>query len=259
MKDEHVDELIDLYALGALEPDEQNAVDAHLDECARCRAWMADARRVVALLPWTAEQQMPPSDLQGKVRRRIEGLQRQQRAPEQAHERVRTRRWLPPWLLGGSLAAACLALLIFLGIWNFQLQRQLASVSAELERSRQIERVLIRSGVRAVVLEPQPAAPKAWGTMMLNPTGNDAYLITYDLPVLPKNKTYQLWLQRGDARVNGGTFRVDEHGVATVQVRASEPMSTFTGCGVTIEPTGGSPGPTGDRVLRNRAWEGGTW
>lgn len=253
MKDEHVDELIDLYALGALEPGEQSAVDTHLDACAACRALLVDARRVVDLIGWAPDQRTPPPDLYGKIRRRIEHIERQQqRAVPPPLERARWR--LPRLSLAAGLAMVGLVILLALGGWNFRLQRQLAGMSAELQRREGIDRTLQSAGMRAITLEPQPAAPKAWGTMVLNPVGTDAYLIAYNLPVLPKDKTYQLWLVRGTTRFNGGTFRADDRGVATVQVQAREKLGTFTGCGITIEPAGGSPGPTGARVLRGATW-----
>jgi anti-sigma-K factor RskA len=128
MSNEHVDELIDLYALGALEPSEQAAVDEHLDECARCSLKLEEAKRLVLLLAWTPDQHEPPPGLQRKVMRRIEQLQRLDGPGEQKwRQNIDLRRWFalprPAW----GLAFAALILLLGLGGRTVQLQQQLTA------------------------------------------------------------------------------------------------------------------------------------
>ena len=77
MSDEHVDDLIDLYALGALEPGEQSVVDSHLETCMHCHSLLAERQRLVALLAWTPDQLTLPPDLGPIIRRRTEHLHRQ--------------------------------------------------------------------------------------------------------------------------------------------------------------------------------------
>lgn len=61
-------ELLGVYALDALLPDERAALRAHLAGCAECRAALADLRRVVANLPLLLDEVEPPPTL----RRRLE-------------------------------------------------------------------------------------------------------------------------------------------------------------------------------------------
>ncbi|MEK7874219.1 MAG: anti-sigma factor, partial [Chloroflexota bacterium] len=49
---------------------------------------------------------------------------------------------------------------------------------------------------------------------------------------------------------NGGTFTVDANGRGQMLVRAPLPITSYQSMGVTVEPMGGSPGPTGARMLR---------
>jgi anti-sigma-K factor RskA len=260
MKDEHIGELVDLYVLGALEPEEQNAVDSHLDACVECRALVGDARRVVELLAWTPDQRTPPPDLERKVLRRVEQLQRTERAARSSPPRGRSRRWGLGWLWPrNGLIAAGLALLLLLVVWNVRLQQQVSALAEQAEKRQQLDQILGGLGVHVATLEPQPAAPQAWGSMVINPTGADGYLIVNGLPQLPRDKMYQLWLLQGNSRANGGVFRVDDRGAATMLVHAPAKLGTYNGCGITIEPDGGSPGPTGARVLRSVARDGGSW
>lgn len=68
--------------------------------------------------------------------------------------------------------------------------------------------------------------------------------------MLPADKVYQLWLIRDGQRTSGGTFTVDANGRGQVPIHPPLPIREYQSMGVTVEPTGGSPGPTGARVLR---------
>jgi hypothetical protein len=50
MKDQHMGESIELYALGALDRDEARGVEAHAEECAECSALLGAAERTIASL-----------------------------------------------------------------------------------------------------------------------------------------------------------------------------------------------------------------
>ena len=76
MNEQHVDDLLDLYALGALDPQEQAATEAHLRTCERCRAQLSEAQRVTELLAWTPDQYDPPAYLRDRVLQRVATLQR---------------------------------------------------------------------------------------------------------------------------------------------------------------------------------------
>ena len=103
-------------------------------------------------------------------------------------------------------------------------------------------------------MDAQPAAPDARGNLVINPEGNNAYLVTSGLPSLPAGKAYQLWLSEGDTRISAAVFTVDARGSASMFVYSPKPMSSYTSCGITIEPASGSDWPTGDRVLRAASW-----
>ncbi len=78
MNAEHVDDLIELYALGALEPNEQATVDEHLERCARCRARLDDTKHLITQLAWTPQQYDPPPELRERTLRHVRQLQQHQ-------------------------------------------------------------------------------------------------------------------------------------------------------------------------------------
>jgi len=50
-------------------------------------------------------------------------------------------------------------------------------------------------------------------------------------------------------RTNGGVFSVDQDGYAVMEVYAPQPLSAYPQFGITVEPAGGSPAPTGEKVM----------
>lgn len=256
MSNEHVDELIDLYALGALEPGEQSAVDEHLDECARCRVQMDEAKRLVLMLAWTPDQHEPPPDLQHKVLRRVEQLQRTQgRAPQKWWQNIDLRQWfrMPQPALG--LAALALVLVLGLGGRTIQLQRQtaqqqqqLSQFQAQLAEQQPIAELLSVPGTRLVTLTAQDDPNEVQGYLLLKPDARTAFVSTAALAPLPADKTYQLWLI-DEQPESVGLFGTDPQGVGRIAVEADRPLSEYQLIGITIEPAGGSAQPTTQPIV----------
>lgn len=69
--DDHVEDLIAGYALGALDSDEKLAVERHADYCARCARLLADTRRTAAMLPYFAAPAGPSPDVKAALFARI--------------------------------------------------------------------------------------------------------------------------------------------------------------------------------------------
>jgi anti-sigma-K factor RskA len=95
------------------------------------------------------------------------------------------------------------------------------------------------------------SADGVYGSLVYHPKQRIAVLYTWNLPVLPEDRTYQAWLiDEAGERVSGGIFNSNEEDRLTVVVLTSpEPLSGFVQIGVTEEPSGGSPGPTGEKVF----------
>ena len=93
-------------------------------------------------------------------------------------------------------------------------------------------------------------APTAGGELLLTPDLTQAAVAVHGLPPLPPDRSYQVWFNRPDGTwVSGGVFGVSERGGADVLVRRPESLPVYDACWITEEPGGGSPFPTGQRVL----------
>lgn len=69
--DEHVEDLIAGYALGALEPNEQLAVERHADYCPSCARLLAETRRTAAMLPFVTAPAGPSPEVKAALFARI--------------------------------------------------------------------------------------------------------------------------------------------------------------------------------------------
>ena len=56
-------------------------------------------------------------------------------------------------------------------------------------------------------------------------------------------------LVKDGKRSSGGVFSVQDNGYGVLKIDSPLPLIEYQTFGVTIEPFGGSPGPTGKKVL----------
>ena len=90
----------------------------------------------------------------------------------------------------------------------------------------------------------------ARGMMMVSQAGTRALLLVVDLPPLPTDRVYQIWLIKHGQRYSAGWFTVDSTGYGQTVIIPVAPFGEFEAAGITIEPAGGSNDPTGVSVLR---------
>ena len=87
--------------------------------------------------------------------------------------------------------------------------------------------------------------------VLMTDQGAVALLAALDLPPLPPDRVYQVWLVRGSLRYSAGIFTVDPSGFGQTLIRLVGPLGEFDAIAITIEPRGGSQWPTSTTVLRS--------
>ncbi len=227
----HVSELLPAYALGSLEPEETRQVAAHLVRCGACRAELAAYADVVDHLALGAPDAVPPDRLKARLMARTRAPSRPHAAeppqPWWRHLAQLLQRTAPAW------GAVGFVLIVALGVSNVLLWREAN-----------------RPGpMRAISLQGTEAAPGAVGTVIVSADGEHGALVVDGLEPLGAALQYQLWLIHDGQRTSGGVFSVDQDGYGVLWVSAPRSLSAYDAVGITIEPAGGSPGPTGARVL----------
>lgn len=230
MHADHPTDLLPAFALGSLEEDERKEVRRHLRDCEECLQELAIFQQIAHQLAFGAPSVGPPEHLKQRLMARIEPLHR---TPGRLEKLAAA--W--PRLIAAS-ALAALILAIALGVSNILVWQQLQRrQTGAFEHSR------------LVWLQATAEAPGATGTLIVGPEGSHALLVVNALTPLATKSQYQLWLIRNGRRTSGGVFSVTSDGRAKLLVSADRPLADFDAFGITIEPYGGSPGPTGKKVL----------
>lgn len=233
MSEPHVEELLPAYALGSLDPEDELLVREHLADCPECQRSLRAYQAVLDDLALEVPLRLPPSGLRQSILDRID----EGNAPA---THTNQRNWLEKIQgLFSSLPAwgwVGLALIVVLAVSNILLWRQL--------QNRPSPGTLL-----VEILEGTAEFPQAEGLLVLNQGATTGTLIVDQLPLLDEAHEYQLWLIQGEARTSGGLFSVDDEGYGRLYVHLPAPLVDYSGLGVTIEPAGGSPQPTGPKVI----------
>ena len=232
-------DLLPAYALEALDPDEVRLLGTHLKTCLDCQASLEEYRAVSRGLLFALPPKAPPP----RVRARLIARMAAAKVPAPSARRA----W-PIWQLAGGLALVVLLALSVSTLFQLQaLQRQQVTLTKQLHTSQTALALVEYPEGQTLALTGQQAA----GTLILNSELKNGVLFAWGLETLDEAHAYQVWLIQPDGRrVSGGLFRTEPgQPFVSVVIPSSRPFSDFTGLGVTVEPSGGSPGPTGPKVL----------
>jgi anti-sigma-K factor RskA len=227
MSTEHIIDLLPAYALNCLDADELAQATAHLADCPTCRAELEAYEQLTADLALAAPDAAPSPALRQKLMRSlsVSSAARPAKVESWWHTVVNfMARPVPAWSLVG-LAAVLMIVITYLWLWQ------------------------PRAAMPSVALLGTEVAPKAHGVIIISSDGRYGALVVEDLPALTAGQQYQLWLIEDSQRTNGGIFSVNDNGYQSLTIEAPQPLQSYSAFGITIEPAGGSPGPTGPKVL----------
>lgn len=246
------------YALEILDADERRIFERHLPLCAECQRAVADARAVAAALAHTVAPVDPPAALRARVLQAATAA-----APTPSSVRPNRAGVFPWWL---AAAASIAAIVSGLGWWNAA--DRLARTERELQAARQtlaaaqsrvadaqsvadrLTRelsVLSAPDVVRVDLKGQPAAPAATGRVYWS-RSRGATFTAANLPPLDAGRVYQLWFVTAGAPVSAALVIPDPAGRSETVLPSPAGIEP-TAFALTVEPAGGSPGPTGAMLL----------
>lgn len=229
MKENHPTNLLPAFALGCLDPDENDQVAEHLRVCADCRAELRELEQVGAHLAYAASPAQPSE----AVKKRLLATCRPQRG--YAWFENLFGRW--PRLIPVTAMAACVLAVIF------------AMSSLMLWKNTDSGQQIAIADLRLVPLQGTETMPHAVGQLVVDTAGGQGRLLVNALQPLAETLQYQLWLIRDGQRTSGGVFSVAQNGSADVLISSTRPFADYDSVGITIEPYGGSPRPTGQKVL----------
>lgn len=232
---DHVDELIPAYVLGSLDYDDEIQVSDHLSTCDLCMAELHSYQRVVEELPATVNISQPSIDLKGKVMAQVSSRAQEKAGlkPESGLRRLLQDRGIAPVFGLTSLVLIFVLITSSIFLWLEVVELRAAG----------------STGFVSLRLEGTDFTPAASGVIIINQAGDYGTLIVDRLPVPPETHEYQLWLIEDGQRTSGGLFSVNDSGYGAMKIYTKKPLIAFSEFGITVEPVGGSDGPTGDKVL----------
>jgi anti-sigma-K factor RskA len=260
-------ELATLYALGALEGEDEARFLAHVAEgCVECDAALREARGVGDALADTVSPVAPSRESRARLMGRAKA-DASRRAPETS----RTRRWQPALAIAAGLLLAGLgglSLRLALSLEGEQARRTALERTLADERSardlaeggrRAAEQklatafdtleVLTGASGRTVALAGAGPAKGASARAFVDPEAGRLLLYVYGLPPAPPEHTYQLWVIVGGRPISAGVFDVSSEGETRFDAQTVDDLAPGVGVAVTIEPEGGVSAPTGPMVL----------
>jgi hypothetical protein len=209
------------YVLGALEPGEVEAFQAHLETCVVCRDELVAFQHVVDVLPMSAPQHPAPRRLRRRVIRAVNSEPKHEPARGLLPRLADLIGPRPGLALGTGLAVLLLA----------------------------VGGVLIGSsgGTGTRVYAAQVTGS---GTATVKVTGGHAELIVHHFDPPPAGEIYEVWLKRPDQAPapTSALFSVTAKGEGDVDVPGN--LHGVNLVIVTPEPAGGTRVPTHPAVIR---------
>ena len=237
-------ELLGAYALDAVDDEEKQAIESHLDECVQCRREVAEHREVAGMLAvgwlpapeglWdriagSLEEAPPPLRMPADARRTADSPPALGPPPDSPPmvSLDQRRRWRPRSGIGKAAAAvaiaASVAVIGLVGANTVVDDRpddvtEVAAAAADRPDARRVE-VRSPDGTRRV-------------DAVVLPDGS-GYVVEANLAELPPDRTYQLWAVVGTSKISVGVLGTS---VEPLAFRAAADVSALA---ITAERAGG--------------------
>lgn len=230
------------YAVDALPDEERELFEAHLDVCEACAEEVTELQATAARLGETAF--VPPSNaLRARVLAEIDATRQEPPAGREEVVALDVRRPTPRWVtaLVASAAAVLVVGVVGLGFVINDLNARLGEVETSASRMTDL---LAAPDARTISAEgPNGSVAR----LVVSPSRGEAMFVASEMEPAPQEHTYELWVHGDNEPVKAGLFDVDPDGTATHLL--TNDLSNAVAIGVTVEPEGGSPQPSGDPVM----------
>jgi anti-sigma-K factor RskA len=232
-------ELLELYALGVLDPQEREEVEEHLGrKCPTCISRLKAARELNVALLGSGTLEEPSPLLRSRIVNSIR--------PAGATTPVERRKAPIAWM---AIAAGLAAATIWLGIETQRRSDELTLARTEQQslqaRSQELSRAL--NFLRDPQTRPASARPggtEPRGTFFVNPNSG-VMLIASNLRPTAPGRAYAMWvIPKGGAPQPAGLFQPDASGSAVHLQPGPVDLANAAAFAITEEPESGSPAPT---------------
>jgi anti-sigma-K factor RskA len=270
----HIDpEQADEYAIGALEPELEQAIRLHVSGCRACAEVVADAEVVAARFALAAPLRPAPLSMRDDVMVAA-GLRK---------PKIVSR--LPAiFQAAAGIAAVFIAVAALAGMFamrgqvrdlqgeNLVLRDRIDDIDSapveifalservrdaeELAAEQRNEMAIDSELLGALLSTNSEVAPvttiqgnSSLGSLVWEADQSRIWFYAQRLRVLPEGQAYQIWLISDGEYVSVGTFNADDSGKATYRRFVAEGLDQYDAAVVTIETIGGTPDREGPSVF----------
>lgn len=273
-------DLLLFYAAGALEPDEQEDLRAHLTSgCATCAGALADAEATLAHLPLALELQSPSPAVRQRLMQRVResreqpsgdgkpspapGAAMQFTSPESPRRRNESAapRW--PWIFIPSTIAAGIAAIVTLAVVRITAPKP-PDTRADAMKIQALEMMLTDEQAREAretdwlrasgIKVAQLTGDAGRGHVFWDTDRGQWHLFASNLKDPGAGRAYELWFVTPDRKIPAASFRPTSTGDASVTVEVARNVGSINLAAVTNEPAGPVSQPT-PPILLKAAWD----
>lgn len=262
------EELCAGYVLNVLEPEEYEEFKEMLQSASEDQKRLfRDMQSAANQIAFTVEESQTPTVVKQRILEQIKTDQ--QEDPSSERTDFTSDEKISKGFDRGSLAiAASFALLLValsLIFYSFNLssqisekediiveqQNQITELQNEVQQKEELLSILESREVDMVVMSGMEVNPDGYGKIIWDSESNRALLQVSNLPAVPADKEYQLWIIRNNKPVSLDVFAVNDPNKDTFfkieEMAAGEQVADAFA--ITLEPKGGMPQPTGDMYL----------
>ena len=283
----HPEDLLEAFALDALEPEEEQNVLDHLEECLNCSSLVSGYLATTAALVNALPESTPPEHVRANLLAIIDPPQppplEATRTPVPAPSnwsRVYTglgRRWgrmLMPATAVAAVAVAAFLIAVNVQVtgdrdemmaMNTELQESLeesratataqlalaSSAIAEMQGDLQfLQNTLAQPGNQSLIMNPMQVNSRSRGVLVVSGDMSVAVVMASGLEIPEDDSAYHVWLMQRGQRTWIGNMDVDEGGWGTMALNMGNSMSQFDALQLSRAPLSlASVGIVGDVIL----------
>jgi len=161
---------------------------------------------------------------------------------------------------GYAIASVALLIIVALGIYTNDLiitvdtqEQKIVALQTEVAQREEMLKILQSQHIEMVLMNGMEPSPSGYGKIFWDPVKKTAIFQVSQLPMVPEDKEYQLWVIRKGEKLPAGVFAVRSEKeqesyfkIMNLNVESKKDVEAFA---VTLEPKGGSPQPTGSIYL----------
>lgn len=232
MDREKFEDLKAAYVLRALTEDERRELEEYLADHPEHRTEVEDLASLANLIALSPAEHEPSPELRKNIMRVVESEATTSQTSEPS-ALARLREFVTFRKLAlGAVAILAVALLS----WNVLLQSEVSQLQGQLQQQER----------QTFALQGTGNASSAQAEVVTLDRGRSV-LLTENMPSVPADRTFQIWVIKDGTPVSAGTFKPDS-GTSAAAIEAS--LSGAEAVAITVEPAGGSDQPTSDPMLQ---------